>query len=137
MDNDATTRLYTVPSAKLWFGLTASACAWVALGIGDVLITWWACLFEESFGAAGARSGIGLLYFAATFLLLALAVTSGITSYRNWRKLSGAIRLRDAEGRGRQEFMALMGVFVSFTLGVGILWLTVPLVILKLCVRAR
>lgn len=137
MANSSTTRPNVVPSRKLWFGLTATAAAWVALGVGDVLITWWACIENRQLGGGTVRSGVAIVYFIAAFLLIGMAVVAGITSYRNWRQLSGAARLSEAEGRGRPEFMALMGVFVSFTLGIGLIWLTVPLLILNLCVRAR
>ena len=33
--------------------------------------------------------------------------------------------------------MALAGIFVSATLGLGIVWLGLPLFIIDLCVRAR
>lgn len=126
-----------VTPAKLWFGFTATAAAWVALGVGDVLITWWACMENQPLGNGSVRSGISIVYFIATFLLIGTAVVAGIMSYRNWRQLSAAPSLREAEGRGRPEFMALLGVFVSVTLGIGLIWLTIPLLILNLCVRAR
>jgi hypothetical protein len=109
----------------------------VALASGDVLITWWACIENQQLGGGTARAGVGFLYFVATVLLIGVAVAAGITSYRNWRQLSQAPSLGEAEGQGRREFMALLGVFISLTLGVGLIWLTVPLFILNLCVRAR
>jgi hypothetical protein len=70
-------------------------------------------------------------------VLLVTAVWAGGVSFRNWRELSRDGTLADAEGRGREEYMALIGVFVSFTLGIGIVWLGIPLAIIDLCVRAR
>lgn len=138
MAEQLTTRPPSVPSRKLWFGFTGSACAWVGLATGDVLLAWWACLQEgQQFGFSKVRPDIGFAYFGTTFVLIALAIAAGTTSYRNWKELSSDTSLRDAEGRGRQEFMALMGVFVSFTLGFGLIWLTIPLLILNVCVRAR
>ena len=37
----------------------------------------------------------------------------------------------------RREFMALLGVFVSITLGVSVLWLAIPPLVIELCVRAK
>ena len=37
----------------------------------------------------------------------------------------------------RREFMALLGVIVSVTLGMGIIWLALPPLFLDLCWRAR
>ena len=42
-----------------------------------------------------------------------------------------------AEATERKEFMAWAGLFISFTLGVGIVWLCLPLFILQMCIRAR
>jgi len=132
------TRPSSVPPRKLWFGFTGSACAWVGLGVGNVLLAWWACLQEgQQFGFSNTRPDIAFAYFGITLVLLVLAIASGIASYRNWKALSSDPSLREAEGRGRQEFMALMGVFVGFTLGFGLIWLTIPLLILNVCTRAR
>lgn len=137
MASQATTRPDSVRPAKLWFGLTASAAAWIALGVGDVLITWWACVRDQPLGGGTVRPGVAIVYFIAAFLLIGLAVVAGVTSYRNWKRLSDAASLHEAEADRRPEFMALLGVFVSFTLGFGLIWLTIPLLILNLCVRVR
>jgi len=137
MSTPATTRLDPVRPGRLWFGFAASAAAWMGLGLADILITWKACMGQEQFGGASAHPGMRILSFVITLALLAVAVTAGVMSYRNWRRLSGEVRLRDAEGKERREFMALLGVFVSLTLGVGILWLGVPLLVIELCVRTR
>lgn len=138
MAEQITTRPSSVSPRKLWFGFTGTACAWVGLAVGDVLLAWWACLQEgQQFGFSTVRPAIGFAFFAITFVLLAVTIAAGIASYRNWRALSRDRTLREAEGRGRQEFMALMGIFVSFTLGFGLIWLTIPLLILSVCTRAR
>lgn len=126
-----------IPSAKLWFGFTGSAASWIILSVGYVLITWWACVENGQLGGGTPRPGIALLYSLAAGLLIGMAFAAGSVSYRNWRRLSTARTVVEAEGPGRAEFMALLGVFVSFTLGVGLIWLTIPLLILNLCVRAR
>lgn len=77
------------------------------------------------------------LGIALFVLLLAIAIAAGVMSYRNWQRLSGHVRLMQAEGTGTLEYMALIGVFISITLGVGIVWLGIPLAILSLCVRTR
>lgn len=126
-----------VSQGRLWFGFAGSAVAWLALGITDCLITWQACLGREQYAGARFEPGIKWLYLAFTLALLITALWSGVVSFRNWRALSRAPGLSDAEGRGREEYMALVGVFVSLTLGIGIIWLGIPIAILDLCVRAR
>lgn len=137
MPENIPTRSNSVPEAKLWFGFTGCAAAWIALAAGDVLITWWACTGNQAFRAGGERPVTRVLYVLAAILLIGTAAIAGVVSYRNWRQLSDSANLQEAEGQGRQEFMALLGVFVSATLGMGLIWLTVPLFLLQLCVRAR
>lgn len=138
MPDQRSSRSDPIASTRLWFGFTGSACAFTGLAVADVLIAWWACLQNDAqFGFSHERPGINALYFAANFLLMGVAAIAGSTSYLNWKKLSASTKLLNAEARGRQEFMALLGVFVSVTLGVGIVWLTIPLFLIGVCVRAR
>ncbi len=122
---------------KLWFGLAASAFAWLALGASDILITWRACVHEEQFGGASVHPAMRLLYIAVSLLLLAVVISAGAMSYRNWRALSDRSTLLDAEGTDRQEFMALLGVFISVKLGMGVVWLSLPPLLIELCARTR
>ena len=63
---------------------------------------------------------------------------AGITSYRNWRMiLRSNAKFSNATATDRREFMALLGVFVSITLGMGVLWLSIPPLVIELCMRAR
>lgn len=136
MENETETRQHISPG-RLWFGFAGSAAAWIGLGIADLLITWQACLGEEQYGGAHLEPGFKALYVLVTLALLITAVVAGGVSFRNWRVLSRDRDISDAEGRGREEYMALIGVFVSFTLGIGIIWLGIPIAIIELCVRAR
>lgn len=137
MANEVTSRVDHVPPGWLWFGVAASAAAWFVLGFADILLTWAACLHREQLGGASGRPAILLLTVLITIVLFATIVASGVVSYRNWRRLSVDSDLESAEGRGREEFMALLGVFVSLTLGFSVIWLALPLFILDLCVRTR
>jgi len=136
MNDQPETRPHISP-ARLWFGFAGSAASWIALGIIDLLITWQACLGKEQYGGAHVEPGVKVLYLMVTLALLVTAVSAGGVSFRNWRELSGGRSLANAEGRGREEYMALIGVFVSFTLGIGIVLLGIPLALIDLCVRAR
>jgi hypothetical protein len=126
-----------VPTHKLWFGFVASAIAWTSLGCLDILITWRACMHQEDFGIPSPRPEIRILFVVVAFTLLVLTVTAGITSYGSWRQLSSQRSLLHAQAIERQEFMALLGVIISVTLGVGIVWLALPPLFLDLCWRAR
>jgi hypothetical protein len=126
-----------VSPGRLWFGFAGSAAAWVSLGIADLLITWQACLGREQYGGAESSPEFKAIYFVFTLALLGTALASGFVSSRNWRALSRNRKLSEAEAPGREEYMALAGIFIAFTLGIGIIWLGLPLAIIDLCVRAR
>jgi hypothetical protein len=136
MKNETETRPQISPK-RLWFGFAGSAASWIALGIVDLLLTWQACQGQEQYGGAEFKPEFRLLFVVFTVLLLATAIAAGWVSFDNWRRVSRNGGLSHAEGRGREEYMALVGVFISFTLGIGIIWLGIPLAIIDLCVRAR
>jgi hypothetical protein len=137
MANEITIRTDHIAKGRLWFGVAASGAAWFVLGLADILLTWAACLHREQLGGASGHPWILLFTVLITVVLFATIVASGTVSYRNWRRLSADADLGSAEGRGREEFMALLGIFVSLTLGFGVIWLALPLFILDLCVRTR
>ncbi len=126
-----------IAPSRLWFGLAASACAWALLGGIDILITWRACVHQESWGNATAHPAARALYIVVSLALLLTVVISGMLSYRNWRALSEQRNMLEAQATDRREFMALLGVFVSVTLGMGVLWLSIPPLIIQLCLRAK
>jgi hypothetical protein len=84
-----------VTPRKLWFGFASSAAAWVALGCLDLLITWRACMTQEDYGIPTPRPEVRMLYFVLALVLLALTISAGVTSYRNWRRLSTQSGLLD------------------------------------------
>src|SRR5487761_1223942 len=137
MASGTQTRRRDVSPARLWFGFSAAAFARLGLGISDVLITWRECIHEEAFGGASTHTGLHTLNIVMFFLLLGIAITAGVMSYRNWRRLAGEVKLLHAEGTGSREYLALIGVFISITLGMGMIWLGIPVLILSLCVRIR
>jgi hypothetical protein len=111
--------------------------AWVSLGFLDILITWRACVHQEEFGNPVAHPAARMIYAAVAALLFIVVLASGITSYRNWRMISQQREILNATATDRREFMALLGVFVSITLGVSVLWLAIPPLVIELCMRAR
>lgn len=134
---EPTSRQAEVSPRKLWFGTVAAALCWIAIGIADTLITWRECLHHEQYGGTSSHPGLLALNVVIFFALLAVAAVAGWMSYRNWRELSGQIRIMQAEANGPREYMALIGVFMSVTLGIGIIWFGLPLLIISLCVRTR
>lgn len=126
-----------VPPRRLWFGFATSAIAWVMLGCLDLCINWRACTHQEDYGAPAAHPEVRVLISALGLALLIVAVTAGFTSYRNWRALSAHSAILNTDAVERREFMAVLGVIVSVTMGMGILWLSIPPLFLDICWRSR
>ena len=137
MPIDLTTPETAPPDEPGWFGVVGASLAWLALGAGDVFITWRACLHSELFGEPSNSPNARILCLVITFVLIGLAVIAGTSSYRNWKTFSERRALLRAEGRERTEFIALAGLFMSFTLGFGMVWLCLPLFVIQMCIRAR
>jgi hypothetical protein len=74
---------------------------------------------------------------AVAVILFLVVLLAGTLSYRNWRAISQQREILNATATDRREFMALLGVFVSVTLGMGVLWLSIPPLVLELCMRAK
>ncbi len=126
-----------ISNRRLWFEFSASVASWLSLGLLDSVIAWRACVHQEQFGNPSPHPGARILFLALWCVLFGLAALAGSMSYRTWRTLSGAANLLNAEGRERQEFMSLSGLFISITLGIGFLWMCLPLFMLQMCGRTR
>jgi len=135
--SDPSPRLISLPPANLWFGFAGSVVAWILLGCSDIVITWRACMHQENFGIPSEHPAVSWLFFAVTLLLLAVTVSAGVTSYRNWRWLSQQRQMLESLAVQRGEFMAVVGVIVSVTLSMGVVWLALPPLFLDLCWRAK
>lgn len=137
MASEPANRSVPVRPRRLWFGVVASGVAWFALGIAEMFITWRACLHQEAFGQASSHPAASVAAFVVSFFLIGLAAAAGYVSYITWRKVSTQPRLIEDEGRGFHAYLAFAGIFVSFTLGVGMVWMLLPLFILRFCARVR
>jgi hypothetical protein len=126
-----------ISPGRLWFGLAASAVAWASLGCIDVLITWRACVHHDQPDYGSPHPWARALYIVVAVILFCTVLIAGTMSYRNWRALSQQREILQASATERREFMALLGVFVSITLGMGVLWLSIPPLWLEFCVRAK
>lgn len=126
-----------VAGRRLWFGTATAAAAWVLLGCADIVITWRACMVQEDYGIPSPRPDVRILYFVLALALLAVTAIAGFTSYRSWRSLSEQRAMLHSHGVERREFMAIGGVIIAVTMGMGILWLALPPLFLDLCWRAR
>jgi hypothetical protein len=126
-----------VPPRRLWFGTATAAVAWVLLGCADIVITWRACMTQENYGIPTPRPDVRIVYFVVALVLLAITVCAGFISYRTWRYISAQSAMLHSHAVERREFLAMAGVIVAVTMGMGILWLALPPLFLDLCWRAR
>jgi len=137
MATDPQMREASIRPARLWFGLLAAAIAWGSLGVIETLIVWRTCMSQNQFGGGNADQGPRAICFGIALILLVTGIVGGATSYRSWRRLSTQSKFMDALATERREFMALLGVFVSVTLGMGMIWLSLPPIIIHICERAK
>ncbi len=122
---------------RLWFGTTVAAISWALHGAVCEVISDQAC--QNGGGSLGPFSPAGVRWLLAGITLVALgfAAAGAIASTQNWRHLSAEEDLVHAEGRRREQFMALVGIFAGVAFLIGILWAGLPLVLLDVCVKAR
>jgi hypothetical protein len=137
MDFKAIAPSWPLRPFRLWFGIGVSFFAWFLDGVAEMFINWRACLHNEQLGNASSHPAASTAAFVVSFFLLALVIAGGIISFLDWRRLSSQQNIVEAEGRGKYEFVSLAGVLFSITLGTGMIWMTLPLFILRLCARVR
>lgn len=137
MASENTSQPPVVSRGRQWFALWGAAAAWVGIYIADIVITWQACLHHEQLGGTSSHAGLLILNMIVFFALLATAIVAGILAYRAWRARSTSKNFFYADAEDRHEYMAMIGVLMTITLGVGILWMGLPLWIISLCVRTR
>lgn len=130
-------RLAELEPKKLWFGFAGSVFAWIFLGCADIVITWRACMHQADYGVPPTHPGVRWLIFLVALLLLGITVGAGVVSYRNWRWLSQRRDMLESAAVPRGEFMAVVGVVVSMTLGLGMFWLALTPLFIELCWRAK
>lgn len=123
-------------TGRVWYAFGASAAAWLLAGATDAIITWEACTGHEV-GGVFSPLGQRWLLGCVTLGLLAAAVVAGVLAIRNWRRLGVGQSMLRAEASGRKEFQALVGLIVSVTLGVGLVWFSLPIFLISNCVRVR
>lgn len=126
-----------VGSRKLWFGAAAGVASWLLLGVLDVVLAWGFCTRQQDYGVPPEHTGLRIAIVLIALMSLSTAIAAGIVSYRNWRAIAGASRMLEADAEDAREFLAMVGVIISITLGAGIVWLSLPPLFVELCWRAR
>lgn len=126
-----------LPQGRLWIGFAAAPVAWAIHGATSFFISWQAC--QDGTGDWGifSEAEVRWLLGGITLGLLAVAMLAGAISYANWRRLPERRRLLKAEAPGREEYMAMLGVFMAVVFSVGIAWAGLGPVFTGVCVTAK
>ncbi len=126
------------PSRALFFGVAGAAAAWVIALFVNVVVSGPGCSRAVTAYLAVTPLWMRIVLGAVTGFLLAVAIAAGLVCYRVWRRLtSNQASLVEAEGHSRQEYVALFGLFVSISLGLGLVWFVLPIYIIRICTRAH
>jgi hypothetical protein len=130
-------RTQRIPPGRLWFGAAGAAVAWAIQGFTCFEIAVQAC--AGGTGSWGPLSGLGvrLLIGFLSLGFIAVAVAAGFVSYRNWIRLAESRHLKQDEGLGREDYMALVGMFTSLACVVGLIWAGVPPIFFDVCNTIR
>ena len=137
LPSDPGPRLIEMPQKRLWFGFAGSVAAWLALGCVDIVISWRACMHQMDFGVPPEHMWAKALIFLVGLLFLGITISAGIISYQSWRRLTEERKMLDTPAVPRGEFMAVLGVIVSLTLGAGMVWMALTPLFIELCWRAK
>ncbi len=93
--------------------------------------------YSTEYGVENPHEYARIACFVISIVLFVMAFAAGFTSYKNFRAISHDRNFINASANDRREFMALLGVIISVTLGAGIVWLALPPLMIELCVRAK
>jgi hypothetical protein len=122
---------------RLWYGFIASWVAFAVDGFLGYIISWRTCFIGHGHLGALSLTDVRWLLAGITIVLFAVAASGGVHSYRNWRGISQSKSFVEAEASGTAEFISMIGVLSSTFMSVGIFWISVPLIMIDVCMRAK
>jgi len=119
----------------LWYGFFAACTAFSLEGFIGWVISSRACYIGHGSLGPFSPEGVRWLLVVITCALFVLVMSAGLVSYRQFREISQSSDPAYSEGTGAHEFIAMMGVFVSAILAVGIVWAGLILIFVDVCMR--
>jgi hypothetical protein len=134
---DRTSRSSNARGVSLWFGFAAAWLAFAADGFIGYIISWRTCFIGHGHLGALSMGGVRWLLAGITIVLFIVAASGGVHSYRNWRHVSQSKSFVEAEATGTAEFISMIGVLSSTFMSVGIIWISLPLIMIGVCMRAK
>jgi hypothetical protein len=126
-----------LPTRSVWFGAAAAAAAFSVDGLVNWVISWRTCYIGHGEFMGLHLGAVRWLLAAITLGFLCVAIAGGVTAFRNWKAIASEQDQHYRDAHGTVAFLSLLGVFLSVTLGMGIIWLGIPLIFLDICMRAN
>jgi hypothetical protein len=123
--------------ASLWFGFVAPWLAFALDGFIAYVITWRTCFIGHGHLGALSEGSVRWLLAGISIILFLISLSGGVHSYRNWRGMSRSKSFVEAEATGTAEFISMLGVLSSTFMSVGIFWISLPLIMIGVCMRAH
>jgi hypothetical protein len=123
--------------ARLWFGFAAPWLAFATDGFIAYVITWRTCFIGHGHLGSLSEGSVRWLLTGITIVLFFISLAGGIHSYRNWRSISRSQSFFEAEASGTAEFVSMLGVLSSTFMSVGIFWISLPLIMIGVCMRSH
>jgi hypothetical protein len=134
--NGETYNSQPIGKRKLWFGLAAAGSAFFTEVVTIFVVSWAACYAGHGELGAWPQSSVRWVLAGITIVLFTLSVTGGVMSYQHWRQLSGSNNLAHSEAEPNDEFVSMVGALCSAAMSLGILWISLPLIIINICIRS-
>ena len=121
----------------LIFGLAAAPAAWNAQLLFSVGLSAHACYPRDVPLTLPIWIGLWEILLAIGVMGLALAISGGVVSWRNWRltfeEAAGSAHHLLDFGEGRTRFLAMFGILTSFLFALGLLFSTAAVFVVPLC----
>lgn len=127
----------SVPTKSVWFGAFAAAVAFSLNGLVNWVISWRTCYIGHGEFVGLHLAAVRWLLAVITLGFLSVAIAGGITAFRNWKTIASQDDQHHGEAHSTAGFLSLLGIILSVTLSMGIIWLGIPLIFLDMCMRAN
>lgn len=118
---------------RLWFSILAPPAAWTVAQLASYAVVGRVCDEHTLVGSLETWQMIAVLAIPAAMAILTLAAL--VVAVRTFRRWSGNVRITEAEGWNRIEYMAIAGAIISFFLLLNIVYLAVMPLIVDPCLR--
>ena len=122
-----------VSSGRLWAGVLLAPGAWVVAELLGYFLASRAC----DRGAASTAAHAGITQDVLAVVLALIAAVGLVIAIGNARQVGEPTRPDETVARGRAQFMALGGVVASALFTLGIVFFSLPPLLIDICSEVR